>query len=505
MDEQQSEERAIRLASIVAIDIVGFSTMSEKDQRNAARKVENFRARVEHVAQAHGGRLFNTAGDGFMLEFGSAGQALGAIQDILDKRSRGEPPIRVGAHVGDVVVTATNDLLGHGVNVAARLQALAEPGTALVSSEFRSMARTSPSAAFQSRGRQPLENIEQRVQTFEILSRRQRMARVSRRVGSMAVMAAAVAGLIYISPTAYQWGMGAYTRYMQQQQAAQRPPETPQPAPVQAAASTTTPLPPPPVEPAPASVTSTSAPAPTPARVPGDLFADCDHCPQMVVIAGGLFHMGSPATEVGRDPDEGPVREVSVTPFALSKTEVTFAEWDACLADGGCNGYSPPDRGWGRGDRPVTDVSWADAQAYITWLNRKAGGEHYRLASESEWEYAARAGGTAMYPTGSRLTLRLATFGSRRTTPVGAHAANAFGLMDMAGNVSEWVQDCYTNSYRQAPVDGAAVSPTRCNQRVFRGGSYADRAPVLRSASRKFASPTLRMAGVGFRVARTAE
>jgi adenylate cyclase len=158
------------LASIVAVDIVGFSTMSERDQRNAARKVENLRARIEQVAAKNGGRLFNTAGDGFMLEFSSAGAALGAVQDILDKRLKGEPPIRVGAHVGDVVVTATTDLLGHGVNVAARLQELAEPGTALVSAEFRSMARSSPSAAFQSRGQKPLDNIEQRVQTFEILA-----------------------------------------------------------------------------------------------------------------------------------------------------------------------------------------------------------------------------------------------------------------------------------------------------------------------------------------------
>ncbi len=158
------------MASIVAVDIVGFSTMSERDQRNAARKVENLRARIEQVAAKNGGRLFNTAGDGFMLEFSSAGAALGAVQDILDKRLKGEPPIRVGAHVGDVVVTATTDLLGHGVNVAARLQELAEPGTALVSAEFRSMARSSPSAAFQSRGQKPLDNIEQRVQTFEILA-----------------------------------------------------------------------------------------------------------------------------------------------------------------------------------------------------------------------------------------------------------------------------------------------------------------------------------------------
>ena len=501
---EQGEERAIRLASIVAIDIVGFSTMSEKDQRNAARKVENFRARVEQVAAANGGRLFNTAGDGFMLEFSSAGSALAAIQDILDKRSRGEPPIRVGAHVGDVVVTATNDLLGHGVNVAARLQALAEPGTALVSSEFRSMARTSPSAAFQSRGQKPLDNIEQRVQTFEILSRRQRMARSSRRVGSMAFAAAIVAGLVYVSPTLYQWGQAAYTQYARQQRAAQSPPATPQVTPVQSSA---TPLPPPPVEPAPGSVTSTSAAPPpvTPARATGDVFSDCEHCPEMVMIGGGLFNMGSPAAEAGRDADEGPVREVSISPFALSKYEITFQEWDACLADSGCNGYSPPDRGWGRGDRPVTDISWQDAQAYISWLNQRAGGQRYRLASEAEWEYAARAGATTLYPTGARLTLHLATFGSRRTTPVGAHAANAFGLFDMAGNVSEWVQDCYVANYRQAPIDGAAVNPTRCTQRVFRGGSYADRAPVLRAASRKYAAPTLRMAGVGFRVARAAD
>ena len=119
--------------------------MSERDQRNAARKVEGLRARIDTCARKHGGRLFNTAGDGFMLEFASAGSALGAIQEILDKRGRGEPPIRVGAHVGDVVVTSTDDLLGHGVNVAARLQELAESGTALVSAEFRSMARSSPS------------------------------------------------------------------------------------------------------------------------------------------------------------------------------------------------------------------------------------------------------------------------------------------------------------------------------------------------------------------------
>lgn len=471
------EERTIRLASIVAVDIVGFSTMSERDQRNAARKVENLRHRIVGVASKHGGRLFNTAGDGFMLEFGSAGAALGAVQDILDKRTRGEPPIRVGAHVGDVVVTATEDLLGHGVNVAARLQELAEPGTALVSAEFRSMARSSPTAAFQSKGQKPLENIEQRVQTFEILSRRQRFARGARRV-SWGVAAAVVAGaLVYFAPSLWD---------VLRQMSGQEP---------QAQAETL----------APAAPQEEVAPlaASSPRFEAGQTFRDCDACPEMTVLAGGLFLMGSPANEAGRAADEGPQREVSIAPFAIGATEVTFAQWDACLAGGGCNGYSPPDRGWGRGARPVTDVSWEDAQTYLDWLNEQAGGLRYRLASESEWEYAARAGAATAYAFGARVTAAQATFGVRRTTPVAQHDANAFALHDMHGNVGEWVEDCYAPNYGLAPVDAAAVQALDCPRRVYRGGGFSDPAAQLRAAARRAARPDQRMQGVGFRVART--
>jgi len=472
---EPTDERTIRLASIVAIDIVGFSTMSERDQRNAARKVENLRARIEHVAAAHGGRLFNTAGDGFMLEFASAGAALGAIQDILDKKGRREPPIRVGAHVGDVVVTATNDLLGHGVNVAARLQELAEPGAALVSAEFRSMARSSPTAAFQSKGQKPLDNIEQRVQTFEILSRRQRFARGARRVGWGLAAAAVAATMVYFSPVAYR----ALQEYSGE--SAQADASTPAPAPV---------------------LDTTQMEAAVPAFQPGQTFRDCETCPEMTVLGGGLFVMGSPASETGRGRDEGPQREVSIAPFAIATTEVTFAQWDACLAGGGCNGYSPPDRGWGRGNRPVTDVSWEDAQAYLDWLNAQAGGLRYRLASEAEWEYAARAGAAGAYAYGPRIVATQATFRARRTSPVGEHEANAFGLRDMHGNVSEWVEDCYAPNYDLAPIDGAAVQADECSRRVYRGGGFADQAPVLRAAARRAGAPTQRLQGVGFRVAR---
>ena len=470
----KAEERTIRLASIVAVDIVGFSTMSERDQRNAARKVEALRHRLEVVAGKNGGRLFNTAGDGFMLEFGSAGSAFSAIQEILDKRGRGEPPIRVGAHVGDVVVTATNDLLGHGVNVAARLQELAAPGTALVSAEFRSMARSSPAAAFQSRGQKPLENIEQRVQTFEILSSRQRFARASRRAGGLTAAAAILAVAVYFSPAGWRLAQDML----------------PQMRPGQSEATLE------------AQQGATPA-ASTPTYTAGHTFADCENCPEMVVLAGGLYTMGSPASEAGRGRDEGPQREVSIQPFAVGRYEVTFAQWDACLADGGCNGYSPPDGGWGRGARPVSNISWEDAQAYLDWLNRKVEGLRYRLATEAEWEYAARAGAQGAYTFGPRVTATQATFQVRQTTPVGAHDANAFSLFDMHGNVGEWVEDCYAPNYDLAPVDGAAVQSDDCQRRVYRGGGFADRAPVLRAAARQSARPEQRALGVGFRVART--
>ena len=478
MAEQPGEERTIRLASIVSIDIAGFSTMSERDQRNAARKVEALRARIETVSAKHGGRLFNTAGDGFMLEFASAGSALGAIQEILDKRGRGEPPIRVGAHVGDVVVTATDDLLGHGVNVAARLQELAEKGTALVSAEFRSMARSSPSAAFQSKGQKPLDNMEQRVQTFEILSRRQRFARSSRQLGSYARAAAALGAVVYFSPALIDVG--------QQYLAANQREET-------ANASSVVDD---------AEVYRQAGSVIEAAYRPGEIIQDCEGCPEMVVLPGGLFVMGSPEGEAGRGADEGPQREVSIAPFAIGKYEITFAQWDACLAGGGCNGYSPPDRGWGRGARPVTDVSWDDVQAYLDWLNERTGGLRYRLATEAEWEYAARGGGDTPYAYGAQVTQAQATYRVNSTTGVGAHDANGFQLFDVHGNVCEWVEDCYAPNYELAPIDGAAVQSDECARRVYRGGGYADQEAALRLASRRSAAPGQRLNGVGFRIAR---
>jgi formylglycine-generating enzyme required for sulfatase activity len=221
------------------------------------------------------------------------------------------------------------------------------------------------------------------------------------------------------------------------------------------------------------------------------------------VIPKGSFAMGSPASDPDRFATEGPQHDVSVPMFAMSKYEVTFAEWDACLAGGGCNGFSPQDNGWGRAKRPVIGVSWQEAKSYVDWLNKKAGGALYRLPSEAEWEYAARAGATTRYAMGNKITRAQANFSSGRSDPVGSYLANGFGLFDMHGNAWEWVADCYRPTYDGAPSDGAAIEDPACKLRVYRGGGYDDPAPALRAANRRRADPATHLSGVGLRVVRS--
>ena len=235
------------------------------------------------------------------------------------------------------------------------------------------------------------------------------------------------------------------------------------------------------------------------------VFRDCPDCPEMVVIPAGAFTMGSPASEVGRNYDEGPQHTVMLRSFAMGVTEVTFDEWDACVRAGGCNGYRPDDEGWGRGALPVINVNWEDAQAYVSWLSESTGAA-YRLPSESEWEYAARAGTTTPFHTGSTISTDQANYGDGNRGPkfVGTFAPNAFGLYDMHGNVWEWVEDCWHGDYGGAPSDGTAWTRggNWCH-RVLRGGSWRSSPQILRSADRLSYSARNRIDLAGFRVSRT--
>jgi formylglycine-generating enzyme required for sulfatase activity len=241
-------------------------------------------------------------------------------------------------------------------------------------------------------------------------------------------------------------------------------------------------------------------------------FRECaKDCPEMIVIPAGSFRMGSPATEKGRDDDEDPQHEVVIpTPFAVSRFVVTFADWDACVSVGGCPQEGRAgDRGWGRGIRPVIYVSWDDAQAYVAWLSGMTG-KAYRLLSEAEWEYAARAGSTTAYFWGEEIGKNNANcngcgsqWDTRQPSPVGSFKPNAFGLHDMAGTVWQLVQDCYHGNYDGAPDDGSAWISGGCGFRVVRGGSWGGNPELLRSAWRGRVTTGFWDYYLGFRVGRT--
>jgi formylglycine-generating enzyme required for sulfatase activity len=225
----------------------------------------------------------------------------------------------------------------------------------------------------------------------------------------------------------------------------------------------------------------------------------------MMVIRAGGFTMGSSESKDEKPPHQVKIRQ----PFAVGKYDVTFDEWDACTEAGQCGGYRPNDQGWGRGKRPVINVSWDDAKAYVGWLSTKTG-QSYRLLSEAEWEYAARAGGQTKYPWGDDIGKGQANcdgcgsqWDNKQTAPVGSFPPNPWGLYDMQGNVWQWVEDPYHDTYDGAPADGSVWARGGASSRVLRGGSWFDRPDFLRSALRGWGQPDGRYISIGFRVART--
>ena len=265
----------------------------------------------------------------------------------------------------------------------------------------------------------------------------------------------------------------------------------------------------------------------------GQRFRDCPECPELVVVPSGSFLMGSPESEARSYDDERPVHRVTVQSFAVGVHEVTVSEFGRFVevtghsTGGSCrvwtgghwelrNGFGWRSPGFGQGGgHPVVCVSWDDARAYAEWLSRSTG-RRYRLLSESEWEYMARAGTTGPFHTGGTISAEQANYNGNyaygggvggvyreRTVPVGSFSPNAFGLYDVHGNVWEWVQDCWNGGYQGAPSDGGAWEDGDCADRVLRGGAWYNEPRYLRSADRDRNLAGDRNANVGFRVART--
>lgn len=255
---------------------------------------------------------------------------------------------------------------------------------------------------------------------------------------------------------------------------------------------------------------------------PGNTFRDCPECPEMVVVPAGSYQMGATPGRDGAGADEGPARTVSIgKKFAVSRYEITFDDWDACVKARRC-GHRPADEGWGRSRRPVINVTWRDALEFTEWLSQRTGAK-YRLLSEAEWEYTARAGQKGMRnwqgegnacqyaSVYDRVGASANSFkwkshscsdGFPQTAPVGNFLANAFGLHDMLGNVWEWTADCWNPTYAGAPGTAAARTGGDCAHRVVRGGSWGDKPQDVRFSDRFSVQARIRTSNIGFRVAR---
>jgi formylglycine-generating enzyme required for sulfatase activity len=277
-------------------------------------------------------------------------------------------------------------------------------------------------------------------------------------------------------------------------------------------------------------------PKPTANLKPGEKFKECRNCPEMIVVPAGTFTMGSPASDPDHQANEVLQKITFARRFAAGVTEVTWDQWEACVRDQFCDGLAvenalrakddgtpnPDFKDWGRGTRPAVGLSWFDAQDFVGWLNKKTGSDDaYRLLSDAEWEYVARAGTSTRYPWGDQIDHNHGNFGldehtlgpkvegrdqwANETAPVASFAPNAFGVYDMHGNIFEWIEDCYEVDRAHAAPDGSANKQGNCATRMFRSGSFVSNPYMQRSAKRTAPYPSTRRGRnyLGTRVAKT--
>jgi formylglycine-generating enzyme required for sulfatase activity/class 3 adenylate cyclase len=474
-DEGPESGPARRLAAVLAADIVGYSRLMGVDEEGTHARVKRHRRElIDPTIIEHHGRLIKNTGDGFIAMFDSPVEAVRCAIVILQSmvgRNAALPQAqwilyRIGVNLGDVIIDA-DDIFGDGVNIAARLETLAEPGSVYISGGIYEQIKHKLVCGYQSLGDQRVKNITDPVSVYRVLPDPSAVRNARRSRGLVvigALLACGVAGVAalyvfvgreHVSPPAGQ--------------VAPHPPS-------QAAA---------PTEPA------TASPA---APVRGGPVVE----PAMVSLPAGTLTMGS-----NDDLSERPAHRVAIKAFAIGKFPVTVREWRSCVAANACK-YLPT----GDDDAPVTNVSWSDAKQFTTWLSQAAQKE-YRLPSEAEWEYAARGGTAGKYWWGNLPQQGFANckgcnepYDPRQPLKVGSFLPNPFGLYDMGGGVDQWVEDCWHKNYQGAPAGGEPWLDTDCSARVLRGGSWKSDPANIRTASRDQYDANVRYLTHGLRVAR---
>jgi formylglycine-generating enzyme required for sulfatase activity/class 3 adenylate cyclase len=502
--EPPREQMPRRLAAIVAGDISGYSRLMQIDEEGTHNRVKRIeRDLIEPSITEHHGKLVKTTGDGFIAIFDSPVEAVRCsivIQQNLIGRNASLPKTswieyRIGVNLGDVIIEP-DDVYGDGVNIAARLEGIADPGQVYISGGIYEQIKHKLVCGYESLGDRKIKNITDPVRVYRVLPdpaayqvRRKRRENILIFLLSLTLLAIGGGVLWYmllqpytqdqalapVSPPAEQPNVSASPAPAVKQAAPQS-----QPSPEEKQAA---PLPQP------------TSPA-TPVTAPTMQLASV-RVPAMTTLRGGTFAMGS-----NEDISEKPVHQVTIKPFALGTFPVTVREWNSCAATKACGFVAA-----GNDDAPVTNVSWSDAKQYVAWLadvTRKS----YRLPTEAEWEYAARGGTQTRYWWGDQFQNGLANCKNctdiattEQPIKVGNFKPNPFGLYDMGGGVDQWVEDCWHKTYQGAPPDGSAWVETQCVSHVIRSGSWRNDSRYVRPSNRDGYDTNVRYPTHGFRVA----
>ncbi|MGH7123389.1 MAG: SUMF1/EgtB/PvdO family nonheme iron enzyme [Stellaceae bacterium] len=486
-ESRPPEGLARRLAAIIAADIVGYSRLMGMDEEGTHARVTRYRRElIDPTIAEHHGRVVKNTGDGFIAMFDSPVEAVRCAiviqQSVMGRNAslseQHQILYRIGVNLGDVIVEP-EDIYGDGVNIAARLEGIAEPGTVYISGGVYEQIKNKLVCGYKALGDKRVKNITDPISVYRVLPD-PGAVRAARQVRWLA-SALAITLVLAIGT-----GVGAYWVFSRTETERQ-PGQSVQ---ALAAASPSAPAS---TQPAATSIAAAPAPLATAARRPGE--------PEMVSLPGGTFSMGS-----NEDPTEKPIHRVSIKPFAIGKYPVTVREWKACVAASAC---ASEVAGAGEDDRPVTNASWADAAKFASWL-AQATNRPYRLASEAEWEYAARGNTETKFWWGASLAAGKANckgcgdpYDAAQPLKVGQFAPNPFGLYDMGGGVAQWVEDCYHRDFAGAPTDGSAWVGGDCFTHVLKGGSWRNDSSYVRPASRDQYDTAVRYPTHGFRVARS--
>ncbi len=539
--EPPRESMPRRLAAIVAGDIAGYSRLMGIDEEGTHNRVKRIeRDLIEPSIAEHHGRLVKTTGDGFIAIFDSPVEAVRCsivIQQNLVGRNAALPKhywieYRIGVNLGDVIIEA-DDIYGDGVNIASRLEGIADPGEVYISGGIYEQIKNKLVCGYESLGDRKVKNITDPVRVYRVLADPAAFQKHRKRRENILIFLLCLTLLVIASGALWYVLVQNHGKLEKQASAPVSPPvEIPNPPSLPApAVKQAAPLPPPssaPVPPTPQAAPQTqaapsvtpaikqatpqpqSAPSVTPAvkqatpqpqsassATPAGQPVSAVREHEMNPIRGGSFIMGS-----NDDVTEKPTHQVTIKPFAIGKYPTTVREWNECAAAKACGFVAT-----GKDDAPVTNVSWSDAKQFVAWLagaTRKA----YRLPSEAEWEYAARGGTQTKYWWGDQFEPVMANCkncsdvaAAEQPIKVGSFRPNPFGLYDMGGGVDQWVEDCWHKNYQGAPSDGSPWVEGDCVSHVIRSGSWKNDARYARPANRDSYDTNVRYPTHGLRVA----